>query len=300
MGRNQWHLGFDYRPKPNIKHFGYSFSYQTPILFSRDVKTRLNFDIANGLWEFKTKIFLKTKFTPSVLSPRFNEFHAGFEFRRISTLEYVDQRDFEIGDVLLAKLSHKYRFKQRLFRGETDLQIHSGKKILTADYNFEKITLTLRSNIILTRNSRMNARLFAGLIHGAAPAQDQFFLSGANRLSGLSSIPFGQTGALSPQGQVHIEGDGNMTGYYGRHIRRPRMAAINLESLIPRSPFSAIFDAGYIDGGAISEEDGSFFDAGIKVKLGPLAGYLPIWISRPEANEPAVDLRWLIELGLSF
>ncbi len=300
LGRHQWHFSLDYRPK--IRDFGFSVNYQTPLCFSKNIKTRFNADIVDGLWEFNTGGQIKTKIAPSAFYPDFHEFYTGVEFLKIKNLDYVDNRDFELGNNTTAKLGHKYKFKQRVIRGETDFYIQSGKRFAAGEYNFEKIAGLIISNFTINRFFKIDWRFFAGFIQGNAPIQDEFFLSGSNRLAGINSLLFDHLGTFSPQEHLHIDGGGNLVGYYGRHIHCARIIALNLNPSLFKFPITPLFNAGYIDVATVPDTSGLYMDAGIKAKVGPIVGYFPIWINRPEPGENNLKLRWLLELflGLSF
>ncbi len=296
LGRHQWGINLDYRTK--IKKFYGSCGYQSPIFVTQNVKSRINFGLSYGLWENKADGGIRIKIVPYLLSPEFHEFSAGLGFRDIKTLDYVDTFDFELGGVLEGKLGYKHKFKQRRIQGDVYMSLQSSKRLIVGDFNFEKISATVRSTFIFTPNFKINSRFFGGFVQGKAPPHDEFFLCGNVRLTGISTIPFGQTGLLSPQEHIHIDGGGNCVGYYSRHIHSPKTIAFNLEPELKALPLSPFFDAGYMYGMGQSGENGLYLDAGIKVKYRPVGVYLPLWISRPRTGEENFEFRWVLELSL--
>ena len=296
IGRHQWTANVDYRPK--IGNVGYGFAYQTPLHISKELKTRLNFGLSNGLWEHKANVGVFTKIKPSILSSDGHEFHTGLGYREVETIEYVDSLDFEAGTVTEAKLGYKYALQKRQVRAQLDFAIQSGKQILLGDYDFDKFSLTARPDFIINPDFKINSRLFAGFIRGIAPRHEEFFLTGSVRLSGLASILFSQSGTLSPQERVHFDGGGNAVGYYGRHLHSSQIAAFNVEAQVFKAPLRPFFDAAYIRAMPDPADNGFYLDAGIKVKYGPAAVYFPFWVSRPESGAGNIALRWVLELGI--
>ncbi|MEO0225551.1 MAG: M1 family metallopeptidase [candidate division WOR-3 bacterium] len=295
LGRHQWSINLDYRTK--IKKFFGGLSYQTPIATTQNLKMRTNFSINYGLWEFKIDGGIRTKISTCILAPDYHELSAGIGFDEIKTLDYVDVRDFEPGRVLSGRFGYRYKFKLRSLQGDAEISLQNGYKFLFGDFSFEKISTTLRPTFLIGSSLILNSRLLAGLIQGRGPIHNEFFLSGGVRLTGLSSILFSQTGIFSPQEHIHIDGGGNCTGYYGRHIHSSRILALNLEPKFTFLPLSPFFDAGYIPRKNVSP-DGLYMDAGLKLKYGPVGIYFPIWVNCPEDREEKIKFRWVFELAL--
>ena len=99
-----------------------------------------------------------------------------------------------------------------------------------------------------------------------------------------------------------MEGGGGIRGFAGRALTARRVAALNLGVGPGRLPVSAFADLGraqetgvpFFSGGA---ED--LADLGAAYRYGPVAFAVPLWVSRPPADERPWEIRWFVSLDLS-
>lgn len=196
-----------------------------------------------------------------------------------------DPRDYALARVAAAGAKFIYDDRAKRFGKYAKVLLRAG---LNSPYQFKKATLDLSQSAWLFPHLRLYARGFAGYATSEAPAQEQIYLSGALYSEDLTSLVLARKGPFSPQDYYHVEGDANVRGYYGRHIRGTKGAGINLEAGFPPVPGYVFFDAGNV---WYSGTPNSRRDAGFGIKLGPLDFAFPLWISDPEAGKKAFAVR---------
>jgi len=279
-GRHQWLTGYNYGLKS--KMHCYNFSYQTPVIFKRGWRTRLNFKGSNANHEDIFCFGYITNFgIPFTPKP-----HIGiknmFSYYKLNSYQSVDSIDWSIGrDVVLENFLNFNYLNWRI-----GLKFSVAHSIVGSDWDYIKINFEIKKKIGIL--IPINARIFGGRIIGTAPRQDQIFLSGALRINLLADLFFSQKGNFSPQEHIHISGDGNMLGYQTTHIMTNEIYCINLE-LPARFPIRIFGDFSYyVDAGDWKPA----FDIGAKLVLGPLSFNAPIYTK----IENPWKIRWSIGL----
>ena len=141
---------------------------------------------------------------------------------------------------------------------------------------------------------RLQARLFAGASGGDIPRQQQFFLSGSLEGTDAAPVNWSYLGDIASQEHWHIDGDANMSGYIGQHVKGRYAGALNLSLKLPWvSPF---FDIGNVGNGLSALAPNRLrMDAGIRLNAGPVYVVFPIWASR---GNPSFAFRWALGLDL--
>lgn len=259
-GRHQWTGGCVYGTKS--KNFYPAFSYQTPIIFKKGMRTRIAFAGSNSNREDKLRFaFINNFDTPFSLTPQIELKHT-FAYYYLKSYDPVDSIDWDLGRHIV--FTNHFNFKYQNWEVNADL--HLSNKIIGSDRNYARATLEIKKEI--EAFIPFNIRFFAGRVFGDAPTQDKLFLSGALRISMLADLVFGQAGYWSPQEHLHIPGDGNMRGYQTRHIKSDQMYCVNLE-FPDNSPIRIFSDFGYYDDYA--------FDVGARLVIGPLSFNLPFY-----------------------
>jgi len=272
-GRNQWVAGCTYGTQ---SHNVYSlFSYQTPLLFKRGFRTRLALSGAKVNGEDKASIGLVSNLgIPLTRMPQL-EVKSMFVYRNLYSYGPVDTLDWELGTNIM--IHNDLSFKHGSWR--VGLGLCAAHEVFGSDWNYVKAIAVVERELDLFLPC--NIRLFAGKIFGTPPIQEQFFLSGALRITFIPDLIGGQSGTFSPQERIHIPGDGNMRGYQTLHIKSDEMYCMNLE--FPGNSRVRVFaDAGFY---------GDFaFDVGARLVLGPFSFNVPFYTLSDEPWE----LRWSI------
>jgi hypothetical protein len=272
-GRNQWVAGCTYGTQ---SHNVYSlFSYQTPLLFRRGFRTRLALSGAKVNGEDKARIGLVSNLgIPLTRTPQL-EVKSMFVYRNLYSYGSVDTLDWELGTNIM--IDNDLSFKHGSWR--VGLGLCVAHEVFGSAWNYVKAIAVVERELDLLLPC--NIRLFAGKIFGTPPIQEQFFLSGALRITFIPDLIGGQSGTFSPQERIHIPGNGNMRGYQTLHIKSNEMYCMNLE--FPSNSRVRIFaDAGFY---------GDFaFDVGARLVLGPFSFNVPFYTLSDEPWE----LRWSI------
>lgn len=272
-GRNQWVAGCTYGIKS--ENFYPSVQYQTPVLFRRGLRVRIALRGAKINGEDKAGIGLINNIGIPLTRDLQVETSHMLIYRKLYSYDPVDTIDWELGTNVV--VDNAFLFKHGSWQVEFGLS--AAHEIFGSDWNYIKTTLTMRRRLHLFLPC--NIRLFAGRIFGTPPIQEQFFLSGALRISFIPDLIGGQSGTFSPQERIHIPGDGNMRGYQTMHIKSDQMYSMNLE--VPNTtPIRLFTDIGYYDEFA--------FDIGARFVLGPFSLNCPFYAS----TDQSWQFRWSV------
>lgn len=261
-GQNQWVAGCTYGTKSRNVYS--SFSYQTPLLFRRGFRTRFALSGAKINGEDKARIGLVSNLgIPLTRAPQL-KIKSMLVYRNLYSYEPVDTLDWELGKNVM--IDNDLSFKYGPWRVALGLSV--AHETFGSEWNYVKAIAVVERELDLFLPC--NVRLFAGKIYGTPPIQEQFFLSGALRITFIPDLIGSQHGTFSPQERIHIPGDGNMRGYQTLHIKSDEMYCMNLE--FPRNTRIRIFaDAGFY---------GDFaFDVGARFVLGPFSFNCPFYAS---------------------
>lgn len=300
-GRHNWELSFSYGLRS--KRWFYGLSYRTPLCFEKN-RVRMKIRFADSDGESRHELGLSIRLGKKVFFPPEHLISLGFGFSNLWTRDYGDTNDYSLGRVSSGSISYSHRFARRRLEGSNRLSLSSAREVLGGDWSFNRFSLESVQWVRLTKRLKFRLRGFAGYATGGPPAQEQFFLSGGLRPTGLSRLFIGRKGTLSPQERWHIEGDGNLRGYFGRHIRNKVIASLNVEiplGRIPMTPLRALLfcDVGNCWPDLDSMDPDLLSDLGLSLSLGPLNLTLPLWISHPRPGEKNLGFRWVVGLGQS-
>jgi len=272
LGQHNATLTLGWGMKSKSAYIGPTYQYRLP---KPGKRTRI---LAAG-WFSKPReersLTLTTDWGPYVTrGPRyFLAFKTDYLAQKDTVLE--DPRDYTLGHVTAAGMSFAYDDRGKRFGNYLRGALRAG---LASPYRFQKGSLELSQNARMARNFKVFVRGFAGYATGEVPAQEQFYLTGALFPEDPTAFVLGRKGSFSPQEYWHVQGDANLRGYYGRHLRGTRAASLTLETSFPPLPGYLFFDAGNVwDQGSPSSRR----DAGIGLKLGPIDCAFPLWISDP-------------------
>jgi hypothetical protein len=272
-GRNQWVAGCRYGIKS--KNFYPMVQYQTPLFFKRGLRLRLALNAARNNGEDNAGIgFINNYGIPFDQDLKLETSHMVI-YRNLYSYEPVDTLDWELGVNVI--LDNELTLRHGPWH--IDLVFQAAHESFGSDWNYAKGAVIVQRRLHII--APCNIRLFAGKIFGTPPPQEQFFLSGALRISFIPDLIGGQSGALSPQERIHIPGDGNMRGYQTMHLRSDQLYCVNLE--FPADTRVRIFaDAGYYDDIA--------FDIGARFVLGPFSFNCPLYA----ATERSWQFNWSV------
>ncbi len=272
LGQHNATLNLGWGTKSKAGYLGGSYQYRLPWPGKR---TRALFAGWFSKPREERSVALTTDWGPYITrGPRyFLTFRTDYLAQKDTVLE--DPRDYTVGHVTATGMSFIFDDRGKRFGNYARV---AGRAGLSSPFQFQRASLELSQNARMARNLTFFVRGFAGYAGGDVPAQEQFYLTGALFPEDPSGFVLGRKGAFSPQEYWHVQGDANLRGYYGRHIRGTRAASVTLETSFPPLPGYLFFDAGNVwDQGSPSSRR----DAGVGLKLGPIDCAFPLWISDP-------------------
>lgn len=273
-GQHQWLAGFTYGTKSG--HFSNSLNYQTPLVFTKNWRMRVKLNGSQNWWKENVNVGLNHNIGVAFTErPRF-EINNNVDYFMLDALAAVDSIDWELGRVVTFNNQIKYLNDH----DEVILNVSISHRYMGSDYDYLKASFAVKKEFGTIIPFAL--RLFGGYLLGDAPPQDNFFLSGALRITVIPDLVFGPRGYFSPQEHIHIPGDGNMRGYQTMHIKSNRMAAANIE-FPSRSFLRAFADIGWYNQWA--------WDVGVRLVLGPVSFNVPLYIK---------DGGWRVHWSIGF
>jgi hypothetical protein len=272
-GRHQWIAGCTYGFRSGS--INPVFSYQTPIIYTQQWRTRIAFQgsARRGEDSFSASIINNIGIAFST-TPQM-ELTTTYRYDNLKSYAPVDTVDWELG--VLGCIEQHLTYSHSPW--QVNFDVEWSNKLLGSSWNYAKVTGQASCDVNAMIPFRI--RMFAGKIFGTAPSQQRLYLSGSLRITMIADLLFGQSGYLSPQEHVHIPGDGNMRGYQTLHIKSDELVAVNLQ-FPSSSPLRVFTDIGYYGDYA--------FDVGVRFVLGPVSLNIPLYMV---SDEPW-SLRWSI------
>jgi hypothetical protein len=299
-GRHQWtffpYYGF------RSREVSFALAYQTPA-GSLPMPPRAYFSAGKSSDTRAASIGLMRSWGRSLFSPT-ESFDLHLDYNRIvDTSRFLDWRDAQPGSNAILTLSRgsvlsAYR------AGLASKATVSGGFLLSSDStanNFSRLSLEERAYLRVWRRQMVNLRGFFGSISGTAPYQEQFFLSGAYKTSGINSVIVSGRDWFSAQEHYHVEGSADVPGYLGRHLRGRLAASANLSVPLYDRPVALFADAALLadEYGQFSIKQ-AFCDAGVSLQMNGVKLLFPLWINRPLEGENRFDFRWKVGRGGSY
>lgn len=301
LGAHQWMVSETYYTRLNDWHG--SLSYQTPLSFISDrLRIKLMGDIsllANGAraicWYDIGRPFRQPKAT------------VGLHYRYWDLFDVRDRdpRAWDSARTAEARFFFNHSYEAMRFKGRG--QVFAAPQVPWLGSNFRswKFALEQQHTFRFRRNLGITVRGFAGLIWGAIPNQDQFYLSGGLAYTDNEPVSWAYRGWNSGQQHWHYDGDLNCRGYLGSYRHGRYAYGLNLSLNFSRyvEPF---FDLGNV---AQSPAEPGFLpplmDAGLRFRLGPLYADIPFWRIDPVTRRSVFRLDWslgfkLSDLGVGF
>lgn len=259
-GRHQWTAGLIYGIKSRKIYTG--FSYQTPIIFKRGRRIRFLLRGSNSNDEDKFRIGFHTNLGIPLTPSSAISLENTIAYYRLKSFLAVDSIDWELGKNIV--LENILGYKRRGW--DIRIALKGATQYWGGDWSYLKASCEIKRRFFPPIN--LGVRIFGGKIFGIPPKQEMFYLCGRLRISLLADLFFNQRGYFSPQEHLHTNGDGNMVGYQGDHIRSTEMFCVNLE-LPARLPLRIFGDFGYYGE--------TVLDFGMRLVLGPIEFNLPLY-----------------------
>jgi hypothetical protein len=290
IGKHNWSLFVAYNfDKETLNH---TFSYNTPLgAVSR--YTRIYGGSYRDIEKVCVKGGLNMMFMDYPFSSESHTVDISTAATYFSPAHTSDPRDVSVGSFESVKLKYDYVNSGPQFGGGVTLRTHFGKDIRHDTFDFGKVSGELYQYLRLASRIKVLTRFYIGYARGALPAQEHFFFSGKLFPEKLGFVTWSNAGDLSSQERWHIWGDGNMRGYFSRHLKGKFIYTATFEQDLP-IPFTYAF----LDGGNIANHpsgtsiDNLRYDFGLGLKLlGVIRVDFPLWISDPAENEDNWDFR---------
>jgi hypothetical protein len=308
VGRHQWTLSPFYGFRSG--ELSFSFDYQTPV----DLRYRASF-VERSLFRRLPRVYvtagsafginyagvgLKRTWGPRLMLDPTENFDVRLDYTRYKDYRFWDPRDVDTAAVVSLTAQRGYDLTRHWGRSSFLSRVTAGylQRPESDINNYLKLELEERLNFRVNKHFNPRFRLAAGYIQGPAPAQEQFFLAGSFKTSGLDNLLASGRGSFSTQERYHVDGGANLPGYYGTHIRGKNLWAVNLTLPVVKSPLSLFAGAGQVADDWLDFTARNIrADAGFSLALGPMRLMFPLWINQPEQGKRRLDWRWTIGFG---
>jgi hypothetical protein len=214
--------------------------------------------------------------------------------RQVKSISGQDPRDFSLGQYSGVDLAYSYQERCLRYGGNIKTTVTLAKDLDDDVYQFGKWSLESQSYYRWSQKIKTELRLYGGYGWGDMPLQEHFFLSGKLIPEGILGFTWESTGELSPQERWHLWGDGNLRGYFGRHLKGKLVTTMSLENDLPYLPAYLFFDVGNVYAGWSQVNlKGIKSDLGVGFKFFIFRVDLPLWVSDP-SGEDSWKFRWII------
>ncbi len=300
-GAHNWTLIQNYASKKSDWHTG--ISYQTPLLFY-PVRLRLYLAGDNSFRDRGVKLYLTSELNKPFRLPR-TEIQVGYRLYELLDTTGRDPRAWNRARIAEIR-SRLYRaYKTPVLAVQHELICAQGLKPFLSQYTYTRVSLVENINITPVNLLPVSIRIFAGAIAGSVPLQERFYLSGGLSYTPEEPVSWAYEGRASSQEHWHYDGDANCRGYYGLYRSGRFGWGVNIH-LLPRTAwrFPICVIQPFVDFGNVADTFQlralkPVFDAGIRLKFGPLYADLPFWKSAPEPGENHLAFRWSLGFKLT-
>lgn len=294
-GEHQWTLFGNYASNKSDWHTG--VSYQTPLLFT-PCRLRLFFTGDNSFRDRGLRAYINAEVGQPFRPPR-TEINFGYRLYELLDTTDRDARAWQKGRTGEIKITLGNRAETRFFQFKHRLTFSQAFKPILSQFQYTKVSLEENYTVFLPGMFPLAIRLFTGLIAGAAPPQEKFYLSGGLSYTPAEPVSWAYKGPSSGQEHWHYDGDVNCRGYYGLYHHGRYAYGINLHLHPPFSVLQPFFDIGNV-ADSLNQPDffKPLFDAGIRLKFGLFYADFPLWKSHPGGNEKHFAFRWSLGFKL--
>jgi hypothetical protein len=294
-GAHQWLASVLYRTR--LQDFQGNLTYSTPLTFVSD---RLGFDMRANVSDVDAGVGADLTYRLGrVLGAPNGNVQLGYRFTQLRKLKYLDSLDFELDTIGLLAWSANYTHLSRNLQGKAGFRAALASTVLGGRGNYYRVNVEATEVWRMSRDVRLQARVFGGASGGSIPLQQQFFLSGSLEGTDAAPINWSYLGDLASQEHWHIDGDASMAGYIGQHVKGRYAGVLNLSLKLPWvSPF---FDIGNVGNSPSAlRPDRMRMDAGIRLNAGPVYAVFPIWVSPADGRTGRnFAFRWALGLNLN-
>ncbi|MEO0108099.1 MAG: M1 family aminopeptidase, partial [candidate division WOR-3 bacterium] len=296
-GRHSWTVSSIYSTR--IRDWELGGAYATPLeainprlriscsgSFSRRVQTQARAQLQYGLGR--------------VFGPPAAEIMLCYQFRAIRDTSWLYKGDWVAGRDAQVELSARSAHESRLARGRRTARFSLGSRRIGGDSSFFKGSVEFKEYWRLTRQAGLNVRLFGGGASSSLPSQEKFYLSGSLRPTEAEPINWSYGDDIAgSQENWHIEGDANLRGFVGEHLKGSYALGLNLGLRLPVPIVSPFFDIGNVSESMSDLRPNTLkMDAGVRLAKGPFYVEFPVWRYWPGVNERRVALRWAVGFTL--
>jgi len=293
LGEHQWSFAPIY--STGKKTFRHSGSYQTTLgLWGPFSKLSLGWSRSWDYYHVYAGVSLERR--ERLLRGPTHTFEVSFHHREVKSISDQDPRDFSLGQY--SGLDLVYSLQKRYLRYGADIKakVKFAKDLDDDLYQFGKCSLQSQCFYRWSRRIKTELRLYGGYAWGEMPLQERFFLSGKLIPEGMFGFTWESTGELSPQERWHLWGDGNLRGYFGRHLKGKAITTLTLEQSLPQLPAYLFFDAGNVYAGLNKLNFKTVkSDFGVGFRFFLFRVDFPLWVSHPE-GEKSWKFRWIVGL----
>ncbi len=209
----------------------------------------------------------------------------------IYDITFYDKEDFQSG----ANNSLSLSWDRKLYNEKENVTFKIGSKLFDGNFSYSRISIGLE-NFLPVSTDWLKYRLFGGMVRGNYPSQESIFLSGSVYPSSFAYWFVDPGSSISTQRNLHVEGDANLRGYIGQHLRGRNGFGINLEAPIP---YLNIFNVFCDLGNVWDKSFGSLkYDLGFGISVMDLIKIdFPLYINQPLNNGKKFDFRWLVQFN---
>ncbi|HYQ95893.1 MAG TPA: hypothetical protein VER38_02685, partial [Candidatus Eisenbacteria bacterium] len=160
------------------------------------------------------------------------------------------------------------------------------------EFGYERASVEARQRLDLLPRGNLHAswRLFAGSTFDRPPRELLFDAGEGSRVDSLDRFYLNDRGPLLASGHYLLAGGGGLRGYRGRALLAKRLWGVGTDLGLAGVPVSVFGDLGWIESGR------ALGDAGFAGVAGPLRITVPLWVSRPEADQDPWRFRWLVSI----
>jgi len=205
---------------------------------------------------------------------------------------FYDQRDFQNG----TSSTMRFNWDKLLKEYRIKAAVKMGFNLFGTDYGFTRLSFETE-NPFPSLTSWCSLRIFAGVVRGEFPRQESVFLSGSVNPDNFAYWLIDPGSNVSTQENLHTDGDANLRGFIGQHLRGENGFGINLNAPLPFFRMAELF----VDlGNTWNDDFGSLKgDAGIGFNFQNLVRIdFPVLVSHPGERGNVFDFRWVI--GVKF
>ena len=300
VGLHQWTASSYYGFRS--RQLSWSLDYQTPVT-RLPMPPRVYGTFGKAYDTYWAGAGIRRSWGKALMAPT-ERFDARLDYSRVvNVTRFWDRRDIERGETWA--VTGERRFAATGWRYGSSLRLAAAAGLSNTPHsgmrNYMRAEAEERAYLRLGKYVRIDARGIIGQISGDPPAQEQYFLSGGFKATGLDNMIVSYTGWFSPQERYHIDGGANLPGYAGRHVRGTSVLAAGLSLPLHRTPVALFCGAGQVINDWSELHPGRVpANAGVDLRLPGVRLLLPLWINQPLPREKKLAWRWKVSISTTM